>query len=61
MTPTIVFKNNSPFLITGSPGGSRIITAVLQNFLNIAEFEMNLADSINKPRGSSTWYLIYFF
>ena len=56
MTPTIVFKNNNPFLIMGSPGGSRIITAVLQNFLNIAEFEMNLADSINKPRVHQQWY-----
>ena len=56
MTPTIVFKNNSPFLIMGSPGGSRIITAVLQNFLNIAEFEMNLADSISKPRVHQQWY-----
>jgi len=56
MTPTIVFKNNSPFLIMGTPGGSRIITAVLQNFLNIAEFEMNLADSINKPRVHQQWY-----
>jgi gamma-glutamyltranspeptidase/glutathione hydrolase len=56
MTPTIVFKNNSPFLIMGSPGGSRIITAVLQNFLNIAEFDMNLADSINKPRVHQQWY-----
>ena len=56
MTPTIIFKNNSPFLIMGSPGGSRIITAVLQNFLNIAEFEMNLADSINKPRVHQQWY-----
>ena len=56
MTPTIVFKNNSPFLIMGSPGGSRIITAVLQNFLNIVEFEMNLADSINKPRVHQQWY-----
>ena len=56
MTPTIVFKNNSPFLIMGSPGGSIIITAVLQNFLNIAEFEMNLADSINKPRVHQQWY-----
>ena len=56
MTPTIVFKNNSPFLVMGTPGGSRIITAVLQNFLNIAEFEMNLADSINKPRVHQQWY-----
>ena len=56
MTPTIVFKNNSPFLIMGTPGGSRIITSVLQNFLNIAEFEMNLADSINKPRVHQQWY-----
>ena len=56
MTPTIVFKNNSPFLVIGTPGGSRIITAVLQNFLNIAEFDMNLADSINKPRVHQQWY-----
>ena len=56
MTPTIVFKNNSPFLVIGTPGGSRIITAVLQNFLNIAEFDMNLADSINRPRVHQQWY-----
>ena len=56
MTPTIVFYNDYPFLIMGSPGGSRIITAVLQNFLNIAEFNMNLADAIIKPRIHQQWY-----
>ena len=47
MTPTIVFKNNSPFLIMRSPGGSRIIPAVLQNELTNPEFEKTLAREEN--------------
>ena len=43
MTPTIVLKNGKPFLVTGSPGGSRIITAVLQVLLNVIDHRMTLA------------------
>lgn len=38
MTPTIVLKNGRPFLVTGSPGGGRIITAVMTNIVNIIDF-----------------------
>lgn len=51
MTPTIVLdKDGNPFLATGSPGGSRIITTTLQVILNIIDFNMNLQAAINNPR-----------
>ena len=50
MSPVIVFQNNKPFLITGSPGGSTIITSVLQEILNILDFEMSLEESSKKSR-----------
>ena len=56
MTPTIVFKDNQPFLITGSPGGSRIITAVLQQVVNVLEHEVNLATATHLPRIHHQWY-----
>ena len=40
MTPTIVLKDGKPFIVTGSPGGSRIITAVLQVITNVIDFHM---------------------
>ena len=43
MTPTIVLKDGKPVLITGSPGGSRIITAVLQVIVNVIDFRMPIA------------------
>src|SRR5690606_26003892 len=42
MTPTIVLKDGKPFLVTGSPGGSRIITTTLQVILNVIDFQMNV-------------------
>ncbi|MEL6676755.1 MAG: gamma-glutamyltransferase [Bacteroidota bacterium] len=56
MTPTIVFKDGKPFLATGSPGGSRIITAVLQVILNATVFEMNMAEATHAPRVHHQWY-----
>ena len=50
MSPTIVFKNKKPFLITGSPGGSTIITSVLQEILNVIDFKMSLEESSEKSR-----------
>jgi gamma-glutamyltranspeptidase/glutathione hydrolase len=50
MSPVIVFKNNKPFLITGSPGGSTIITSVLQEILNILDFQYSLKESSKKSR-----------
>lgn len=55
MTPTIITKNNRPFLITGSPGGSRIITTVLQIILNVLEHDMNIAEATNALRVHHQW------
>ena len=43
MTPTIVFKDAEPFLVTGSPGGSRIITTIAQIVMNVVDHGMNIA------------------
>ena len=55
MTPTIVLKNQKPFLILGSPGGSRIITSVLQVFLNITMHNMSIKEAVSLPRVHSQW------
>ena len=55
MTPTIVLKDNKPYLIIGSPGGSTIITAVLQVILNCIDFDMNIQEAINSPRIHHQW------
>ena len=55
MTPTIVEKDGKLFLVTGSPGGSTIITTVFQNIINVIDFEMTLHDAINAKRAHSQW------
>jgi gamma-glutamyltranspeptidase / glutathione hydrolase len=55
MTPTIVLKRGKPFLITGSPGGSRITTAVLQIILNVLDRHMSIADAVSAPRLHNQW------
>lgn len=56
MTPTIVFDNNNkPILATGTPGGSTIITIVLQIILNWAEFGMSIAEATAAPRIHHQW------
>jgi gamma-glutamyltranspeptidase/glutathione hydrolase len=55
MTPTIVLKDGKPFLVLGAPGGSRIITAVLQVMLNVIDFGMNVQDAIDFPRVHHQW------
>ena len=55
MTPTIVMKDNELFFTTGSPGGSRIISAVLQSILNIVDFEMNLEEANKSKRIHHQW------
>jgi len=55
MTPTIVIKNNKPWLVTGSPGGARIITTVLQSVVNTIDHEMNPAEAIITPRVHHQW------
>ena len=56
MTPTIVLKNNKPYIIIGSPGGSTIITVVLQVILNCIDFNMNISKAITVPRIHNQWY-----
>ncbi len=55
MTPTLVFKNGKPWLVTGSPGGSRIITTVLQIVLNTVDHGMNVAAATAAPRMHHQW------
>jgi len=55
MTPTIVLKDGKPFLITGSPGGSRIITAVLQVIVNVIDFHMPIDKAVEAPRLHNQW------
>jgi gamma-glutamyltranspeptidase/glutathione hydrolase len=55
MTPTIVLKDGKPCLIVGSPGGSHIITTVLQTVLNMIEFRMNVQEAVDAPRFHHQW------
>ena len=56
MTPLIVLRDGVPFLLTGSPGGSRIITTNLQLLVNVLEHGMNIADATAAPRIHHQWY-----
>ncbi len=56
MTPTLVFKDGRPWLATGSPGGSRIITTTLQILLNVIDHEMNIAEATAAPRVHHQWW-----
>ena len=55
MTPTIVLKDGKPSLIVGTPGGSTIITSVLQTILNVYEFNMSVSDAVSAPRFHHQW------
>ncbi|HTP11997.1 MAG TPA: gamma-glutamyltransferase [Bacteroidota bacterium] len=56
MTPTIVLKDQKPVLVVGSPGGSTIITTVLQVILNVIDHRMNVQDAVNAMRVHDQWY-----
>jgi len=56
MTPIIVLKDGVPHLLTGSPGGSKIITTNMQLLLNVMEHGMNIADAAASPRLHHQWY-----
>ncbi len=62
MTPTIVLKDKKPFLVLGSPGGSTIITSVLQVILNVIDFGMNIQEAVDAPRVHHQWYpdVVYY-
>ncbi|MCI4442638.1 MAG: gamma-glutamyltransferase [Lentimicrobium sp.] len=55
MSPTIVEKNGKLFMVVGTPGGSTIITSVLQTILNVYEFKMSMQDAVNAPRFHHQW------
>jgi gamma-glutamyltranspeptidase / glutathione hydrolase len=55
MTPTIILKDDKPFLVLGAPGGPTIITAVLQVIVNVIDFGMNLQDAVDFPRVHDQW------
>lgn len=55
MTPTIVLKNNKPFIVVGSPGGTTIPTTVFQTLIDLLEFGMTPTDAVNKPKFHHQW------
>ncbi|PCI07893.1 MAG: gamma-glutamyltransferase [Flavobacteriaceae bacterium] len=55
MTPTIVTENGKLKMVVGSPGGSTIITSVLQTILNITEFDMGMQEAVAEPRFHHQW------
>lgn len=55
MTPTIVLRDGEPYLVTGSPGGPRIITTTLLTILNVVDFGMDAAEAVAAPRLHHQW------
>lgn len=55
MTPTIVEKDKKLFMVVGTPGGSTIITSVLQTILNVYEYNMSMQEAVNAPRFHHQW------
>ena len=56
MTPTIVLKDQQPYLLVGAPGGATIITTVLQVILNSTIYGMDIQEAVSAPRVHSQWY-----
>lgn len=55
MTPTIVTKNDSLFMVVGSPGGPRIMTAVFQTIVNVIDFQLGMQEAVDARRIHSQW------
>lgn len=55
MTPTIVEKNDKLYMTLGTPGGSTIITSVMQTILNVHEYDMTMQEAVNAPRFHHQW------
>lgn len=55
MSPTIIEKNGQLKMVVGSPGGSTIITSVMQNILNVLEYDMSMQESVSKSRYHHQW------
>jgi gamma-glutamyltranspeptidase / glutathione hydrolase len=55
MTPTIVLKNNKPYIVVGTPGGTTIPTSVFQSIVNMVDYNMSPQDAVNKPKFHHQW------
>jgi gamma-glutamyltranspeptidase/glutathione hydrolase len=55
MSPTIVTRDGKPVMVVGTPGGSRIITAVLHTILNVVDYDMNIQEAVDAPRFHQQW------
>ncbi|MBC7686676.1 MAG: gamma-glutamyltransferase [Aquabacterium sp.] len=55
MTPTIVLKNNQPYIVVGSPGGTTIPTTLIQSLVNMIDYKMTPEDAVNKPKFHHQW------
>lgn len=55
MAPTIVLKDNQPFMVVGTPGGTTIPTSVYQTIVDVIDFEMNAKEAVNKPKFHHQW------
>ena len=55
MSPTIVTRDGKPVMVVGTPGGSRIITAVLQTIINVIDYGMNVQEAVDAPRFHQQW------
>jgi gamma-glutamyltranspeptidase/glutathione hydrolase len=55
MTPTIVLKNQMPYIVAGTPGGSTIITSVFQTLMNLLEFDLSPKEAVNAPKFHHQW------
>jgi gamma-glutamyltranspeptidase/glutathione hydrolase len=55
MTPTIVLRNNKPYIVVGTPGGTTIPTSVFQSIVNMVDYHMSPQDAVNKPKFHHQW------
>ena len=55
MSPTIVTRDGKPVMVVGTPGGSRIITAVLHTIINVIDYDMNIQEAVDAPRFHQQW------
>jgi gamma-glutamyltranspeptidase/glutathione hydrolase len=55
MAPTLILKNNKPFMVVGTPGGTTIPTSVFQSIVNVIDFNMSADDAVNKPKFHHQW------
>jgi gamma-glutamyltranspeptidase/glutathione hydrolase len=56
MSPTIITRDGKPVLVLGTPGGARIVTAVLQTILNVVDFQMDIQEAVDAPRIHNQWF-----